>query len=91
MSEFLKTSEFTETRAFVWSFLKELLVKHGKATIIYHIPTPEDSPIEERTPPEVALNGGVMNSLHSNDRNRPTRRNESGLGMQINTLGVSDR
>ena len=46
MSEFLKTSELTETKAFV----KEVQVRPGKATIIYTIPTPEDSPSGERTP-----------------------------------------
>ena len=45
MSEFLKTSELTETRSFVHSFVKEVEVKPGKAAIVYSIPTPEDSPI----------------------------------------------
>ena len=40
MSEFLRTSELTETRAFVHSFVKEILVQPGKASIIYAIPTP---------------------------------------------------
>ena len=33
MSDFLKTSELTETRAFVHSFVKEIEVKPGKAAI----------------------------------------------------------
>ena len=45
MSEFLKTSELTETRAFVHSFVKEIKVRPGRTTIYYTIPTPEDSPI----------------------------------------------
>ena len=65
MSEFLKTSELTETKAFVRSFVKEVQVKPGKATILYHIPTPEDSPIGGADAAEIALNGGVMNSVHS--------------------------
>ena len=44
MSEFLKTSELTETKAFVGSFVKEVVVKPGRAAIVYSIPTPEDSP-----------------------------------------------
>ena len=44
MSEFLKTSELTETKAFVGSFVKEVVVKPGRAAIIYSIPTPDDSP-----------------------------------------------
>ena len=50
MSDFLKKSELTETKAFVHSFVKKIEVKPGKATIVYSIPTPEDSPIGERTP-----------------------------------------
>ena len=59
MSEFLKTSELTETKAFVRSFVKEVLVRPGGATIIYTIPTPEDSPIGGAETAEIALNGGV--------------------------------
>ena len=47
MSEFLKTSELTETRSFMSSFVKEIAVGPGKATIRYAIPMPQDSPIGE--------------------------------------------
>ena len=50
MSEFLKTSELTETKAFVGSFVKEVVVKPGRATIVYSIPTPEIAQWGERTP-----------------------------------------
>ena len=60
MSEYLKTSELTESRAFIRSFVKEIEVRPGKATIHYTIPTPEDSPIEGGDAAEVVLNGGVM-------------------------------
>ena len=63
MSEFLKTSELTETKAFVGSFVKEVVVKPGRAAIVYSIPTPEDSPIGGADFAEVALNGRVMNSV----------------------------
>ncbi len=59
MSEFLRTSELTETKAFVRSFVKEVLVRPGGATILYTIPTPEDSPIWGADTAEVALSGGV--------------------------------
>ncbi len=59
MSAFLSTSELTETKAFVRSFVKEVLVRPGGATIIYTIPTPEDSPIGGADAAEIALNGGV--------------------------------
>ena len=63
MSEFLKTSELTETRAFVHSFVKKIEVRPGKATIVYSIPTPDDSPMGGADVAEVALNGRVMNSV----------------------------
>ena len=63
MSEFLKTSELTETRAFVHSFVKEIEVKPGRASIIYSLLTPEDSPIGGGDVAEVVLNGGVRSSV----------------------------
>ena len=63
MSEFLKTSELTETRAFVHSFVKKIEVRPGKAIIVYSIPTPDDSPMGGADVAEVALNGRVMNSV----------------------------
>ena len=64
MSDFLKTSELTETRAFVHSFVKKIEVKPGRAAIVYSIPTPDDSPMGVTDAAEVALNGRVMNSVH---------------------------
>ncbi len=64
ISEFLKTSELTETRAFVHSFVKEIEVKPGRAAIVYSLLTPEDSPIDGGDVAEVALNGGVRSSVH---------------------------
>ena len=63
MSEFLKTSELTQTKAFVHSFVKEIEVRPGRAAIVYSIPTPEDSPMGGADAAEIALNGGVMNSV----------------------------
>ena len=72
MSEFLKSSELTETRAFVHSFVKEIEVKPGRAAIIYSLLTPEDSPIGGGDVSEVVLNGGVRSSVRYGDppRNR---------------------
>ena len=61
MSEYLKTSDLTESKAFIRSFVKEVSVRPGMATILYCIPTPEDSPIGGGDTAEVILNGGVMN------------------------------
>ena len=63
----LETSEIAETRAFVRSFVKEIVVKPGKAAILYAIPTPEDSPIEGA---DAALNGRVMSTVRSGGRDR---------------------
>ena len=63
MSDFLKTSELTQTRAFVHSFVKEVEVKPGKAAIVYSIPTPGDSPMGGANAAEVALNGRVRSSV----------------------------
>ncbi len=65
MGEFLRTSEVTETRAFVRSFVKQVLVGPGQAVIHYTLPTPEDSPIGGADAAEVALAGGVMSTRPS--------------------------
>ncbi|MYC06781.1 MAG: hypothetical protein F4X57_06380 [Chloroflexi bacterium] len=65
MSEFLKTSELTETKAFVHSFVKEVAVRPGRAAIVYTIPTPDDSPMVGADSAELALNGGVRSSVRS--------------------------
>ena len=63
MSDIVKTSELTQTRAFVHSFVKEVEVKPGRAAIVYTIPTPKDSPMGGANAAEVALNGGVRSSV----------------------------
>ena len=64
MSEFLMTSEITESRAFIKSFVKKIKVKPGKATVYYTIPTPPDSPIGGGDAAEVTLHGPVRSSVH---------------------------
>ena len=63
MSEFLRISELTETKAFVHSFVKEIEVRPGRAAIVYSIPTPEDSPMGGADAAEIALSGGVRKSV----------------------------
>ena len=60
MSELLQTSEITETRAFVPSFVKAIMVKRGRATIHYTIPTPPDNSIGGAAVAEVALSRRVF-------------------------------
>ena len=58
--KFLKTSELTESKAFIRSFVKEIAVAPGKAIIRYSIPMPYDSRIPGRDSEELALNGPVL-------------------------------
>ena len=63
MSEFLRTSQLTETRAFIRSFVKEIQIRPGKASIVYTIPMPEDSPIGAADSSELALSGEVRSTI----------------------------
>ena len=63
MSDFLMESELTETRAFIRSFVKEIGVVPGKATIRYTIPMPKDSPIKGRDAQEIALSAPVLSTV----------------------------
>ena len=45
MADILQSSDPAETKLFIRSFVNEVRVRPGKATICYKLPTPEDSPI----------------------------------------------
>ncbi len=70
MSEFLRTSELTESKAFIRSFVKEIVIKPGTATIRYTIPTPPDSPIRGGDAAEVELPEGVRSTVQYGCRGR---------------------
>ena len=57
MRDFLKESELTERRAFIKSFVKEIVVMPGNALMRYTIPMPEDSRISGRNAEDMALSG----------------------------------
>ena len=63
MSEFLLESELTESKAFIRSFVKEIVVSPGRAILRYTIPMPDDSPIPGRNAEEMALNGSVLSTV----------------------------
>ena len=63
MSEFLATSELTESKAFIRSFVKEIAVAPGAATIRYTVPMPEDSPLRDGKAEEVTLGGPVLSTV----------------------------
>ena len=63
MSEFLKDSELTERRAFIETFVKEIVVMPGKAVVRYTVPMPDDSLIPGKKVQEIPLNGSVVSSV----------------------------
>ena len=69
MSEFLKESELTERRAFIETFVKEIVVIPGNALLRYTIPMPDDSPIPGRNAEDMALNGSVLSTVKNGGPN----------------------
>ena len=63
MSEFLNQSELTERRAFIETFVKEIVLMPGDALLRYTVPMPDDSPIPGRNAEEMALNGSVLSTV----------------------------
>ena len=62
MRDFLNESELTERRAFIESFVKEIIVMPGDALMRYTVPMPDDSLIPGRATEKVALNGSVLST-----------------------------
>ena len=65
LSKYLNESELTGRRAFIESFVKEIVGQPGGAVVRYAIPMPEDSPIGGRDSEEVALHGPVLSTVKS--------------------------
>ena len=63
MSEFLRESELTERRAFIETFVKEIVVVPDNALMRYTIPMPEDSRIPGRNAEDMALDGSVLSTV----------------------------
>ena len=63
LSVFLNESELTERRAFIESFVKEIVVMPGNAVVRYTIPMPDDSPIQGRDAEEMTLNSPVLSTV----------------------------
>ena len=63
MADFLRASDITESKAFLRTFIKRIVVEPGRATIHYTIPMPEDSPIGPKDAAEVALADSVRSSV----------------------------
>ena len=65
LSQFLNESELTERRAFIESFVKEIVVQPGGALVRYTIPMPQDSPIGGKDSEEVYLDAPVLSTVKS--------------------------
>ena len=70
MRDFLAESELTERRAFIESFVKEIVVTPDDALMRYTVPMPEDSLIPGGATEKVALNGAVLPSVKSGGPNK---------------------
>ena len=64
MRDFLNESELTERRAFIKSFVKEIVVMPGDALLRYTVPMPDDSLIPGRAAEKVALPAPVLSTMH---------------------------
>ena len=63
MSNFLHESELTERRAFIESFVKEIIVMPDNSVVRNTIPMPDDSLIPGRDAEEMVLNGSVLSTV----------------------------
>ena len=63
MSEFLNESELTERRAFIETFVKEIVVMPDNALMRYTVPMPDDSLIPGRNAEDMVLNGSVLSTV----------------------------
>ena len=64
MKDFLQESELTERRAFIESFVKEIIVIPGDALIRYTVPMPDDSFLAGRATGKVPLDASVLSTVH---------------------------
>ena len=64
MRDFLKHSELTERKAFIQSFVKEIVVMPDDALLRYTVPMPNDSLIPGKAIEKLALNDPVLVSVH---------------------------
>ena len=69
MKDFLEESELTERRAFIETFVKEILVVPGDALLRYTVPMPDDSLIPGRAAERVALPAPVLFTMHDGGPN----------------------
>ena len=90
MSEFLNESELTERRAFIETFVKEIVVMPGDALLRYTIPMPDDSPIPGRNAEEMVLNGSVLSTVKNGGPNLTVDSTifELWMGSELAKVGI---
>ena len=69
MRDFLNESELTERRAFIKSFVKEIVVMPGDALLRYTVPMPDDSLIPGETAEKVVFPDPVLSTMHDGGPN----------------------
>ncbi len=69
LRDFLKHSELTERKAFIQSFVKEIVVVPDDALLRYTVPMPSDSQIPGKAIEKSALNDPVLVSVHRSPLN----------------------
>ena len=85
MKDFLQESELTERRAFIESFVKEIIVIPGDALIRYTVPMPDDKVLAGRATEKVPLDASVLSTVHVG----PPRWNRT-LSTAVNSDSLSD-
>ena len=63
MDDFLDRSEQAERRAFIESFVKDIVVMQGQALLRYRVPMPEGSLIPGRITERVAVDGSSLRAI----------------------------
>ena len=97
MSDWLRTSDLTASKAFIRSFVKEIVVKPGAAIIRYTIPPPDSpfsggDPIGGRDPTRGGgpIGGGDPAELSLGDSVLPTVQSGGGEGTRTPDLGIAN-
>ncbi len=68
LGEFLKNSELTERRAFISSFVEEIVVDRERATIRYTLPLPQDAPTSGMDAENVSIPRPVLSTVNCGGR-----------------------
>ena len=83
MKDFLNESELTERRAFIQSFVKEIIVVPGDALLRYTVPMPDDSLIPGRSAEKVARHGSGLHRRSHLRREGQSHRRRGMSGSRV--------